>query len=59
MESPFEVFLKQALKDFEQHLKAENLREGPIDQRMRGAREFTSFLLGQPHRKHERLKGRL
>ena len=57
MKSPFEEFLAEALKKFENHLKSEGLVKEAIDHRMRGAREFAVFLLGRPHRKGERTKG--
>ena len=59
MKAPMEKFLEAALKDFEGHLRREGLKEGPIDHRMRGAREFALFLLGRPHRKYEVTKGRI
>jgi hypothetical protein len=49
----------QALEKFEQHLKNEEIKKGPMEQRMRGAREFAVFLLGRGHRKGERTKGRI
>ena len=57
--SLFEEFMGQALEKFEQHLRDEKLNEEPMEQRMRGAREFAVFLLGRPHRKGERTKGRI
>lgn len=54
---PLERFLQASLKEFEQHLRGEGLKEGPIDHRMRGAREFARFLLGRPHTKGEQTKG--
>ena len=57
--SLFEEFMGQALEKFEQHLRDEKLKEEPMEQRMRGAREFAVFLLGRPHRKGERTKGRI
>ncbi len=57
MESPFEGFLREALKGFEKHLKSQGLKENPIDHRMRGAREFARFLIGRPHQKWEQTKG--
>ena len=59
MKPPLERFLENALKEFERHLRGERLKEGPIDHRMRGAREFAVFLLGRPHRKHEVTKDRI
>lgn len=59
MKPPFERFLKSALKEFEGHLRREGLKEGPIDHRMRGAREFAVFLLGRPHQKYEVTKGQI
>ena len=57
MKLPLEEFLEGNLKEFEKHLKTEQLKDGPIDHRVRGAREFARFLLGRPHRKNERTKG--
>ena len=57
--SLFEEFMGQALEKFEQHLKDEEIKTGPLEQRMRGAREFAVFLLGRGHRKGERTKGRI
>ena len=57
MKSPFERFLAETLKEFEQHLTNERLEERVRDQRLRGAREYAVFLLGRPHRKGERTKG--
>jgi hypothetical protein len=58
MKPPFERFLEDALKEFEQHLQRERLEAGPIKARMRGARQFARLLIGRPHRKHERTKER-
>ena len=57
--SLFEDFMGQALEKFELHLRDEKIKEEPLQQRMRGAREFAVFLLGRPHRKGERTKGRI
>jgi hypothetical protein len=57
--SLFEEFMGQALEKFEQHLSDELIKKEPMEQRMRGAREFAVFLLGRPHRKGERTKGRI
>lgn len=57
--SLFEEFMGQALEKFELHLRDEKIKEEPLQQRMRGAREFAVFLLGRPHRKGERTKGRI
>lgn len=62
MKAPVEQFMEQALKDFEQHLKNQGLKSGPngpVEQRVRGAREFALFLLGRPHQKREVTKGRI
>ncbi len=56
MNKPFEQFITDQLKHFEQHLIQEQIL-GARDQRMRGAREFAVFLVGKPHRKGERTKG--
>jgi hypothetical protein len=45
---PFEEFLERALRDFEDQVKRERLTENIRDQRLRGARDFAVFLLGQP-----------
>ena len=57
--SLFEEFMGQALEKFELHLKNEGIKQNPLEQRMRGAREFAVFLLGRGHRKGERTKGRI
>ena len=57
--SLFEEFMGQALEKFEQHLHDEEIKKEPLEQRMRGAREFAVFLLGRPHRKGERTKGKV
>ena len=57
MKAPFEQFLEDTLKEFEQHLRRQGLKDGPIDHRMRGAREYVRLLVEQPHKKHERTKG--
>jgi len=57
--SLFEEFMGQALEKFEQHLMNEEIKKEPLEQRMRGAREFAVFLLGRGHRKGERTKGRI
>ena len=54
---PFDKFVADALKDFEQHLRTIGIN-GARDQRMRGAREFARFLVGRPHQKGEVTKGR-
>lgn len=54
--TPFDRFVQESLKGFEQHLEAEEIR-GAADQRMRGAREFALYLLGRPHKKGQRTKG--
>jgi len=54
MKSPFENFLVAALADFEKHLKDIALRDDPVDRRMRGARQFADFLIGNKRRKGER-----
>ena len=56
MKPPFEKFLEDALKEFEQDRKNKGLRQQPVDHRMRGARQFVRFLLGHPPDKGERTK---
>ncbi len=56
MKAPFQRFLEESLKGFEQHLRNENLKAGPIEHRMRGARQFARFLTGRPHQKGKRTK---
>ena len=56
MKPPFERFLSEALKKFEQHLKKERI-EAAREQRLRGATDFAVFLIGRPHHKGERTKG--
>jgi len=53
----FEEFISQALGQFEQHLRKEKMKEGSIQQRMRGATEFARYLTDRPHRRGERTKG--
>ena len=45
---PFEEFLERALRDFENQVKRERLTDSVREQRLRGARDFAVFLLGQP-----------
>lgn len=52
--------IKEALRNFEQHLRDEGMKEATtIKDRMRGAREFASFLIGKPHHYGERMKDKL
>lgn len=55
--SPFGKFLSASLKDFEKHLRSIKQTEKTIDGRMRGAREFARFLVGNPASYNERTKG--
>ena len=52
----FKQFIGQALKDFEKHLKRQTMTKNTIDSRMRGAREFGRFVVGEPHLYGERTK---
>jgi|GraSoiStandDraft_16_1057320.scaffolds.fasta_scaffold2876649_2 hypothetical protein len=54
---PFERFIEEALKEFEQHLRTIGMT-GAREHRMRGARQFARFLVGRPTVKHEVVKGR-
>ncbi len=56
--TPFEIFVRDNLRAFEQHLAHAGLT-GAVEQRMRGAREFAVFLLGRRHKKGERTKGNI
>ena len=56
---PFEEFLEERLKGFEQHLQGERMTLSTIDQRMRAAREFATYLIGRPHRFREQTKGKI
>jgi hypothetical protein len=56
---PFEEFLEDRLKGFEQHLQGERMKPSSIEQRMRGAREFATYLIGRPHRLREQTKGKI
>lgn len=49
-------FISQALKDFEKHLKKQKMKESTVGSRMRGAREFARFVVGEPHLYGERTK---
>ncbi len=55
-QNPFQKFVSNSLKDFENHLRSLEMKEGTVDQRMRGAREFAKFLIGEPHYFNERTK---
>jgi len=54
---PFDKFVEDALKNFEQHLRTIGI-DGARDQRMWGGREFAWFLVCRPHQKGEVTKGR-
>jgi hypothetical protein len=54
---PFERFIEETLKEFEQHLRTIGIA-GAREQRMRGARQFARFLVGRPTGKHEVANGR-
>jgi len=54
MTSPLERFLLETLQEFERDRLAAGLREGPVEHRLRGARQFVDFLSGRPPRKGER-----
>ena len=56
---PFEEFLEERLKGFEQHLQSERMKSSSIEQRMRGAREFATYLIGRPHRFRQQTKGKI
>ena len=56
---PFDEFIEQRLKGFEEHLQSERLRPSSIEQRMRGAREFATYLIGRPHRFRQQTKGKI
>ena len=55
--NPIEKFLADALKEFEQHLLHEKgLKEGAKEHRIRGARQFSEFILGRKYPKWARIK---
>ena len=56
---PFDEFLEHSLRGFEQHLQSERMKPASIEQQMRGAREFATYLIGRPHRYRQRTKGKL
>ena len=56
---PFDEFIEQRLRGFEQHLQSERMKRSSIEQRMRGAREFATYLIGRPHRLREQTKGKI
>jgi hypothetical protein len=56
---PLEEFLEQSLRGFEQHLQGEHMKPSSIEQQMRGAREFATFLIGRPHRYRQKTKGKI
>lgn len=56
---PFNGFISQALKDFASHLANEGMKKTTIDQRIRGAREFPRYLIGDAHGYGERTQGSL
>ena len=56
---PFDEFIEERLKGFEEHLQRERLRPSSIEQRMRGAREFATYLIGRPHRFRQQTKGKI
>lgn len=52
----FRDFISQALKDFETHLKQQKMTDNTITDRMKGAREFARFVVGEAHLYGERTK---
>ncbi|HEY3198332.1 MAG TPA: hypothetical protein VGJ57_09980 [Nitrospirales bacterium] len=56
---PFDQFIEERPKGFEEHLESERLRPSSIEQRMRGAREFATYLIGRPHRFRQQTKGKI
>jgi len=57
IDTPFKNFISKSLVDFQKHLEKNETKEGTIEQRMRGTREFARFLVGEPHAINERTKG--
>ena len=49
----FRDFVEQSLSDFEAQLRRDELEPGTLEARLRGARQFALFLLGEPPRKGE------
>ena len=56
---PFEEFLELSLQGFEQHLQSERMKPSSMEQQMRGAREFATYLIGRPHRYRQKTKGKI
>lgn len=50
-------FISNCLNGFEGHLRGLGMSENTIIERMKGAREFARFLVGDPHAFNERTKG--
>ncbi len=53
---PFEQFVEQALKDYEQYLRGEGITRTALRDRLTSAREFAVFLLGRSLTKTPRRK---
>ena len=57
-ENLFRDFISQTLVDFESYLRHQLKMSGnTITERMKGAREFARFLVGDPHEFKEQTKG--
>ncbi|MCA9466878.1 MAG: hypothetical protein KC643_15745 [Nitrospira sp.] len=57
MASLFREFISNCLNGFEGHLRNLGMSDSTIVERMKGAREFARFLVGDPHAFNERTKG--
>ena len=49
----FRDFVEQSLSDFEAQLRRDEPEPATLETRLRGARQFALFLLGEPSRKGE------
>jgi len=52
----FRDFTTQSFKEFEEQLKNQKMAGITIRERIKGAREFGSFLVNEPHLHRERTK---
>lgn len=50
-------FISRQLDEFEVHLETIGMAKNTITERMKGAREFSRFLVNDPHAFNERTKG--
>ena len=57
MSNLFRDFISNCLRGFEEHLLGLGMSDNTITERMKGAREFARFLVGDPHDFNEQTKG--